>query len=107
MVEEIANINLQPPLPRIMKLTTISQNVQGLNDASKVELVRNYYRNHLSNIEILCFQEYKLRGTKLAELKGKVWRGAKFFGEEADPAYNNDVDSPGAGSGGVCMWISP
>jgi hypothetical protein len=26
---------------------------------------------------------------------------------KVDVGYNNNPDGPGAGSGGVCMWISP
>lgn len=97
-----------PPSHRtIMKVTTISQNVQGLNDESFSDLLRNYYRNHLHNLEVLCFQEHKLRGIKLAVLGGKVWRDANFFGEEANVAYNNIADGIGIGSGGICIWISP
>jgi exonuclease III len=78
-----------------------------LNDDSFVELVRSYYRNHIRDIEILCFQEHKLRGVKLQALRNKIWKEARFFAVEADAAYNNDPNGPGAGSGGVCMWVSP
>jgi hypothetical protein len=69
--------------------------------------LRNYYRNHLYNLEVLCFQEHELKGAKLAALGGRMWRDAKFFGQEANVAYKNTADSIGAGSGGICMWISP
>jgi hypothetical protein len=59
-----------------MKITIISQNLQGMNDDGFVDLVQNYYRNHLRDIEILCFQEHKLRGAKLLALKDRIWRGA-------------------------------
>jgi exonuclease III len=90
-----------------MKITIISQNLQGMNDDGFVDLVRNYYRNHLRDTEILCFQEHKLRGAKLLALKDRIWRGAWYLAEEADIAYNNAMDGPGAGSGGLCMWVSP
>jgi exonuclease III len=64
-------------------------------------------RNYLRDTEILCFQEHKLRGVKLAALKDKIWRGATYFAGEADLAYNNTLDGLGAGSGGVCLWVSP
>jgi exonuclease III len=89
-----------------MKLTIMTQNLQGLNDEGCVEVVKNYYRNHLRDIDILCFQEHKLRGKKLQNLKDKIWRGAKFLVEEAEAAYNNRLDGPGAGRGGLCMWVS-
>jgi hypothetical protein len=87
-----------------MKITTMSQNLQGLNDDAFVEVVKNYYRRHIKDIEILCFQEHKLRGIKLQMLKDKIWRGAKYFSVEVDVAYNNTPDGPRAS---ICMWISP
>lgn len=58
-------------------------------------------------IDILCFQETKLRGDKLQGVQHLLWQGAEFFGIEARMGYNNDHNANGAGSGGVCMWISP
>ena len=57
-----------------MKLLIITQNLQGLNDEAFTNVVRNYYRNHIGNIEIMCFQEHKLRGVKLDKLmeRGQV-----------------------------------
>jgi hypothetical protein len=51
-----------------MKIALLSQNVQGLNGQGKVELLQHYFRNHLNSLEILYFQEHKLRGDKLKEL---------------------------------------
>jgi exonuclease III len=90
-----------------MKVTIISQNVQGLNDETFSDQTRNYYSSHLHNLDVLCFQEHKLREPKLTTLGEKLWRGAKFFGQEAAVAYNNVANGPGACSGGVCLWISP
>jgi hypothetical protein len=103
---ECAKHTITPPPSIIMKITTISQNLQSMNDDGFVDLVRNYYRDHTHDIEILCFQEHKLRGPKLLALQDKIWRGTWFRAEEADAAYNNDPEGPGAGSGGVCMWIA-
>jgi exonuclease III len=90
-----------------MKLALISQNVQGLNDQAKVDMVQHYFRNHTRSLEILCFQEHKLRGTKICELGNRIWREAEFMFQEAVVAYNNSAMSSGAGSGGVCMWLAP
>jgi hypothetical protein len=43
------------PPSYVMKLTIISQNLQGLNDLVKVDVVRNYYRPLLSSVDIVCF----------------------------------------------------
>ena len=56
------------PTP-IMKITTYTQNVQGLNEALKVDVVRHYYRPLLAGIDILCFQEHRLRDAKSKNLK--------------------------------------
>jgi exonuclease III len=90
-----------------MKLTIITQNSQGLNGDLAIDLLKNYYKNHLKDLEVLCIQEHKLRGRKLETLKGKFWPGAKCLAVEADVAYNNAANESGAGSGGVCMWIAP
>jgi hypothetical protein len=85
-----------------MKVTIISQNAQGLNDLTKVEILRNYFRPLLSNIEILCLQEHKLQGNRLLALKNQVWPQGKFYSQEA--AAGNQV---AAGCGGICMWVAP
>jgi exonuclease III len=86
-----------------MKGTVITHNVQGLNGDLAIDLLRNYYRNHLGDLEVLCIQEHKLRGNKLLLLKDRVWPGAKCFEVEAEVAYNNEENDSGAGRGGVCM----
>ena len=90
-----------------MKITTLSQNVQGLNNQAKVDLVQDYFRRHLRETEIICFQELKLRGVKFQALHKLMWAGATFFGQEAQVAYNNDANEDGAGSGGIGMWVTP
>ena len=75
-----------------MKLSIIAQNLQGLNDDAFTNVVHNYYSNHIININVLCFQEHKLKGEKLTRLKDKIWRRAKFFAIEANIAYNNQPD---------------
>ena len=90
-----------------MKVTIIHQNVQGLNDKAKLEVIKNYYRRHLGGAEIICFQEHKLRGARLQATSGLMWQGASFFSQEAKVAYNNESNDDGAGSGGLGMWIAP
>jgi exonuclease III len=90
-----------------MKLALMTQNVQGLNDQAKVDLVQHFFRSHTRNLEILCLQEHKLRGNKIRDLGNKVWSQAEFIYQEAAAAYNTLSSSMGAGSGGVCMWLAP
>ena len=90
-----------------MKIAIIHQNVQGLNEKAKVDVIKNYYRRHLGSTEIVCFQEHKLRGTRLQATSDIMWKGAGFFSQEAKVAYNNDSNEDGAGSGGISMWIAP
>ena len=58
-------------------------------------------------MDIICFQEHKLRGARLAAISDLMWPGAEFFPLEAAVAYNNAHNANGAGSGGTCMWVSP
>lgn len=83
------------------------QNAQGLNDALKLGVVRHYFRPLFGGLEVLCFQEHRLRGAKLEALKNSFWPQAKFFGCEAAVGFGHDVGDVGAGTGGVCMWIAP
>ena len=89
-----------------MKITTISQNVQGLNDSSKVDIIRNYYRTLLLETDVICFQEHKLWGDKL-QAAHIMWNGARFFGIEAQIAYNHNQGDARAESGGIGMWVAP
>jgi exonuclease III len=52
-----------------MKITILSQNLQGINNPSKVDIVSNYFRPFLASVDILCFQEHRLRGARLEALK--------------------------------------
>lgn len=87
-------------------MTIISQNLQGLNDPVKVDVVRNYFRPLLPSLDIVCFQEHKLRGDPLLGLKNAIWPRATFFAQEAALGYRHTLGQPRAGKGGVCMWIS-
>lgn len=90
-----------------MKVSIISQNLQGLNDDNKWKKVQDYYRRHLGSVDIICTQETKIRGMKFSSLPNLFWQGAKFYGCEAQVAYNNEMRDDGAGCGGIGMWISP
>ena len=39
-------------------------------------------------------------------LGDKIWQGARFVAMEAEVGYNNRLDGPGVGCGGVCLWVS-
>lgn len=90
-----------------MKVSILSQNLQGLNDVDKVARVINYMRKFLGSTHFLCFQEHKLRGARLFDLRDKIWATADFYFQEASLGYNNELGEEGAGCGGVCMWIAP
>jgi exonuclease III len=72
-----------------MKITIISQNLQGLNNPSKVDIVGNYFRPLLSSVDIFCFQEHRLRGARLATLKTWIWPRAEFIAYEAGLGYRH------------------
>ena len=90
-----------------MKIAILHQNVQGLNEKAKVDVIKNYYRRHMGSTEIICFQEHKLRRNRLQAISDIMWKGAGFFSQEAKIAYNNERNDDGAGSGGISMWIAP
>lgn len=85
----------------------LSQNVQGMNGEFKAQVIRHYYHRHMAHVDVICFQETKLRGDKLLGAQNIMWRGADFHGVEAKLAYNHDYILNGAGSGGLYMWTSP
>lgn len=90
-----------------MKLNIISQNLQGLNDLEKVDIVRNYYKSLLRSVDVLCFQEHKLRGGRLLALHTKIWSQAGSYAREAAVGYNHIVHERGASKGrGVYVGIS-
>jgi hypothetical protein len=43
-----------------MKITLLSQNLQGLNNPSKVDTVSHYFQPLLISVDVLCFQEHLL-----------------------------------------------
>jgi exonuclease III len=85
-----------------MKVTIMSQNVQGLNDSNKIDIVKNFFRPYLPSIDFLCLQEHKLRGSNLLALKNSIWNRARFYSQDA--AIGNQIQ---AGCGGICTWVSP
>ena len=85
-----------------MNLVIMSQNVQGLNNEKVIDIVNNYFRPLLHTLDILYFQEHKLRGANLVALKEAIWSQADFVSHEAE--VSNQV---GAGCEGIGMWISP
>lgn len=89
-----------------MRLATLSQNVQGLNNPSEVHVLQNYFQSHLSKTDTICFQETKLRCTNLQDVSKIMWHGAIFYGVEAKVAYNHTTLDKEARSGGLCTWVS-
>lgn len=71
--------NKPPPCPPAMRITLLPKMFQGMNCAQKVGVVCNYFRPFLPNIDILCFQEHKLRGDKLLTLNHAIWPLARYF----------------------------
>jgi exonuclease III len=91
----------------MMKLTLISQNVQGMNDPLAPVKFCNYYSDYFRTTELICVQEHKLRGQKLQDFGRQVWKDSQFLAYEALPAYNHSEMEPGVGSGGVGIFVAP
>jgi exonuclease III len=90
-----------------MKLSLLTQNVQGLNDPAAPQQLRNYLYPYFRNIDVLCIQEHKWRGDKLSGLGFKLWRQAHFFGCDAIEGYGHQAGTIGAGRGGICLLVNP
>jgi exonuclease III len=89
-----------------MKLTIVSQTLPGLNDSAKVNVVKNYFRPLIPNIDILCVQEHKLWGARLLALKDTIWPRAAFYAQEVALGYRHVLGEQGDGKEGICTWIS-
>jgi hypothetical protein len=83
------------------------QNLQGLNDRAKVDIVKYYYRPLLFKVDIVCYQEHKLKGARLLLLKDAIWPKAGFYAQEATLGYRHTLGEVGVGKGGICMWVAP
>jgi hypothetical protein len=90
-----------------MKLTIISQNLQGLNDPVTVGIVKNYFRPLLPSIDILYFQKHKLKGNQLVAFKIAIWPRTAFYTQEATLEYMHTLGQPITGRRRVCMWVGP
>ena len=84
-----------------MKITIISQNLQGLNDPIKVGKVRNYFQALIPTTDILCFQEHKLQCSRLIALKDVIWPWAAFYAKEATLNYRHVLREEGTRKRGV------
>jgi exonuclease III len=91
----------------VMKISLLMQNVQGLNAPAAPYQIRNFLCTYLKNIDVLYLQEHKLRGAKLTDLKSKLWNQAHFFGCDATEGYGHQDGTPGAGRGGICLFVNP
>jgi len=89
-----------------MKVTTVIQNVQRINDLLKLKVVRNYYMSLQKDIDILYMQEHHLWGSKLAELGSKLWSQVSFHGREASIGFGHNTEEARAGKEGVCLRIA-
>jgi hypothetical protein len=48
-------------------------------------LLRNCLQDKLGDLDILCIQEHKLRGTKLSAFGSQIWKNAMYLAQEASP----------------------
>ena len=88
---------------QVMKIALISQNIEKLNESAKVEVVKNYYRCHLQEVNVIWFQEHKLRDLRLKALETIICKETSYFSQKVKVAYNNKTNGDGAGSGGyIC-----
>lgn len=76
-----------------------------INYMDKLHIIQNYFRDYLSSIDPICFQETKLKGTNLQDISKITRLRANFYGVEAKVAYNHNILDRGVGSG--CLYTSP
>lgn len=81
--------------------------MQGLNAPQALHILRNFYKEQLHNLDILCIQEHKLRGQKLTDLGSQIWHDAIIFAFDASVAYNHFGGDEGARSGSIYTLLSP
>lgn len=80
-----------------MKLAVLIQTVQSLNDPTKVKALRNYFYQLRHRTDIICIQEHKFRDLAQTTSKNQLWLRANFFGQNANVAYNHNVNEPRSG----------
>lgn len=73
-----------------MKVTIVFQNVQGLNDPLKDDIVRRYFKPLFRDISILFLHEHHLRRSKPDNLKQTFWPQATFLGYEAALGFGDN-----------------
>lgn len=96
-----------PTTATSMKVTTIFQNMQGLNNPLKLDTVRNYYRPMFGDMDLLCIQEHHLGGPKLTIVGRSFWPQATFMREEAAVGFGHASNEARAGTGRVGLWLAP
>jgi exonuclease III len=89
-----------------MNLKIMTFNVRGLNHPTSTPTLHNYFAT-ISNLDILCIQETKLRGTNAASLGQKLWPQVQCRSIEASQGYANAIDGSGAGKGGIATLLTP
>ena len=62
-----------------MKVHLLSINVQGINNDTKVGVVRDYIGNLSPRVDVLCLQEYKLRGDNVDKSIIMLWKNGNFL----------------------------
>lgn len=90
-----------------MKLQMLSFNARGLNDEAAVTNLQSYIRNSIPVPDIVAIQETKLQGGAASYVGGRIWRPATCFSLDATPGYGYDPTEPGAGCGGIMIFIHP
>lgn len=89
-----------------MKLHILTHNLRGLNEASSVLRHNLFLRSITPRVNILFFQEHKLRGAKLDHLGQRLMPWSKGWVLEAKPSYKNWLNPSGAGKGGVGILLA-
>lgn len=88
-----------------MILKALSFNVRGLNGTDSVRLLKSYITS-IPQLDLLCLQEHKLRLAEVDNLKPYLWPNTKSWILEASAGYNNIGDNPGAGCGGIALFLA-
>lgn len=88
-----------------MKLHILMHNLRGLNEPSSGIKHNLFLRSVTPRVDVLLFQEHKLRGAKLEHIGQRLMSWCNGWVLEAEPGYRNWLNPSGVGKGGVGILL--
>lgn len=79
-----------------MKLNILTHNLRGLNDPLSILKHNIFLRSMTPRVDVLMFQEHKLRGAKLEHLDKRLMPWSMGWVLEAKPGYKSWLNPNGS-----------